>query len=88
MVMNIRTTDTTVTFQYPFALEAFDGQQTAGTYRLVVDEEEFIGLSFLAYQCMATMLNKANVAAVGAMYQVLPTHSAELETVLQADAPA
>jgi hypothetical protein len=86
MAMNIRTTETTVTFQHPFTLSAFDSEQPAGTYRLVIDEEEIIGLSFLAYHRVATMLHTPALAAVGGRQQVFPTNSTELETALQTDA--
>ena len=84
--MNIRTTETTVTFQHPFSLWAFDGNQPAGTYRLVIDDEEIIGLSFLAYQRMATMLHTPALAAPGGRHQVFSTNPAELKTALRADA--
>ena len=48
--MSVRTTETTVTFKHPFTLPSFDGPQPAGTYRLVMDEEEILGLSFLAFR--------------------------------------
>jgi len=86
MDMNIRTTETTVTFQHPFFLWAFDDKQPAGTYRLVIDEEEIIGLSFLAYQRIATMLHTPALAATGGRHQVFSTDPRELETALQADA--
>jgi hypothetical protein len=43
--MSERTTETTVTFKHPFMLGSFDSAQPAGTYRLIIDEEEVIGLS-------------------------------------------
>jgi hypothetical protein len=46
--MSIRTTETKVTFHRPFTLAALDGSQPAGTYRLVVEEEQIPGLSFVA----------------------------------------
>ncbi len=84
--MTIRTTETSVTFQHPFSLWAFDGTQPAGTYRLVVDDEEMIGLSFLAYHRTATMLHTPALATIGGRHQVFPTDPAELEAALQADA--
>jgi hypothetical protein len=84
--MNIRTTETTVTFKHPFNLPAFDSKQPAGTYRLVIDEEEILGLSFLAYQRMGTMLHTPALAGGEGVRQVFPTNAAELETALQADA--
>jgi hypothetical protein len=52
-----RTTETTVTFKHPFSLTSLDSRQPAGTYRLVMDEEEILGLSFLAFRRTATMLH-------------------------------
>jgi len=53
--MSVRTTETTVTFKHPFALPSFDGPQPAGTYRLVMDEEEILAflssLSAARQQC-------------------------------------
>ena len=48
--MNIRSRQTTVTFRKPFRLSAIDHMQPAGTYRVVVDEEEIPATSFLAYR--------------------------------------
>jgi hypothetical protein len=55
--MTIRTKETTVTFDHPFSLTALEGQQPAGVYRVVEDEEEIRDLSFLAFQRTATMLH-------------------------------
>jgi hypothetical protein len=37
--MSTRTTLASVTFTRPFALSALDGEQPAGTYQLVTEEE-------------------------------------------------
>ena len=55
--MSTRTTETTVTFSRSFTLSAVDGVLPAGTYRVSVDEEEIDGLSFRAFQRVATMLH-------------------------------
>ena len=60
-----RTTETTVTFARPFRLPPLAAPQPAGTYRLVVDEEEVPGLSFLAYRRTATMLALPAIAPAG-----------------------
>jgi hypothetical protein len=83
--MNIRSTETTVTFKHPFNLEAFDGKQPAGIYRLVVDEEEIIGLSFLAYRRTATMLHIPALSAVNGKHQVFQTNPREIEAALRTD---
>jgi hypothetical protein len=74
--MSIRTTETTVTFKHPFNLQAFDGAFPPGIYRLVIDDEEIAGLSFLAYRR----------SAVEGKHQVFPTDDRELESALRADA--
>lgn len=86
--MSVRTIETTVTFKHPFALPSFDGPQPAGTYRLVMDEEEILGLSFLAFRRTATMLHIPAVSISGHPNQVFPVNSAELTTALKADARA
>jgi hypothetical protein len=51
-----------VTFRNSFRLPALDAAQPPGTYRVVVDEEEIPGLSFIAYRRAATLLH---IPAVG-----------------------
>jgi hypothetical protein len=84
--MSIRTTETTVTFKHPFNLQAFDGAFPPGIYRLVIDDEEIAGLSFLAYRRIATMLHTPALSAVEGKHQVFPTDDRELESALRADA--
>ncbi len=85
-IMSARTTETTITFRHPFKLSSFDRQQPAGTYRVVIDEEEILGLSFVAYQRMATMLHTPALAVVQGAHEVFQISSSELETALEADA--
>ena len=55
--MSTRTTETTVTFRRPFTLLSVEGAQPAGTYRLVTEEEQIPGLSFVAFRRTATLLH-------------------------------
>jgi hypothetical protein len=64
--MTVRTTESTVTFKHPFSLPEFEAPQPAGTYRVVTDEEEISGLSFLAFRKVATMLRLPALAGKGA----------------------
>ena len=66
-------------------LKQFDAPQPAGTYRLVIDEEEIRDLSFLAYHRKATMLHVP--APVGAGYpdEIYFIDYAELQAALDAD---
>jgi hypothetical protein len=84
--MSIRTTETTVTFRHPFALAALDGRQPAGTYRLVTEEEQIPGLSFVAFRRLATMLHLPADPAPGDTSQVVSVDPAELAALLAADA--
>lgn len=89
-----RTTETTVTFARPFRLPPLDAPQPAGTYRLVIDEEEVPGLSFLAFRRTATMLALPAIAAAGGANrattgQVVTVRPEDLEAALDRDrAPA
>ena len=86
--MTARTTETTVTFTRSFRLSSFDCQQSAGTYRLVIDEEEIVGLSFLAYQSTATMLHTPAISVLSGSHQVLAINSGAPEAALEANARA
>ncbi len=83
--MTIRTTDSEVTFRQPFSLSAFDDPQPAGTYRLVVDEEEIFGLSFIAYRRTATMLHIPAISIDSGRRQVVEVDPKELADALDAD---
>jgi hypothetical protein len=52
----IRTTDTTVVFQRPFALRGVERSLPAGTYRVITDETPIEGVSFLAYRRISTVM--------------------------------
>src|SRR4051794_32132170 len=80
--MATRTTDTTVTFSHAFQLHALEGPQPAGTYRVVFDEEEILGLSFLAYRRIATMLHTPAVTERSTTGQVHIVEQADLSDAL------
>ena len=84
--MSIRTTETTVTFRHPFTLTAIDGIQPAGTYRLVTDEQQIPGLSFVAFQRMTTALYLPSRPSPGCKREVVNVDPAELADALKADA--
>jgi hypothetical protein len=83
--MTIRTTETEVTFRRPFLLAALGHTQPAGTYRLIVEEEEIPGLSFVAYRRVAALLQVPADPAPGAVRQVVPVQPDELADALAAD---
>jgi hypothetical protein len=55
-LMTVRTSHKSVTFTQPFSLSGIDGVQPAGTYTVETDEELLPGLSFPAYQRIATLM--------------------------------
>ncbi len=83
--MPVRTTETTVTFRRPFTLPELERPQPAGTYRLVTDEEEISGLSFLAFRRIATMLRLPSLAASGGSEQMIAIDVDDLADALKAD---
>ncbi|MBS9477133.1 hypothetical protein [Ancylobacter radicis] len=83
--MSFRSRETTVTFRYPFTLSAIDSPQPAGTYKLVIDEEEIPDITFLAYRRSATLLHTPAIGAAGASGQVFKVSSEELDKALEAD---
>ena len=86
--MTARTTETTLAFAHPFRLSAVEGVMPAGTYRLVIDEEEIHGLSFLAFQRTATLLHLPAIAAMGHSREVIDVDPAELDAAILADRSA
>jgi hypothetical protein len=83
---SIRTTETMVTFRRPFTLSAVDGVQPAGIYRLVIDEEQIPGLSFVAFRRMTTMLHLPANPSPSCKREVVNVDPAELAEALAADA--
>lgn len=83
--MAFRTQETTVTFRHPFTLSGIDGPQPAGTYRLVIDEEEIPDVSILAYRRSATMLHLPAIGTPSGIRQVFPVRGDELAAALDAD---
>ncbi len=77
-----------MTFHRPFTLKALDGPQPAGTYRLVVDEDEILGVSILAYHRVATMLETPALAARAGTVQSHAVDPADLNGALDADRAA
>jgi hypothetical protein len=83
--MDVRTRETTITFDHPFQLSDADGVLPAGTYRIVVDEEPILGLSFIAYRRVATMLHTPALAAPQGRNERLSVNAAELDAALLKD---
>ena len=81
----MRTTETTITFRHPFVLTALETVQPAGTYRLVIEEEEIPGLSFVAFRRTATLLHLPALSATSHTHQVVQVDPGEWAAVVEAD---
>jgi hypothetical protein len=86
--MTDRTTETEVTFGHPFRLSILSNPQPAGTYRVVTDEEEIEGLSFLAFRRTATMLQIPAIELSRGSSQIILVDPVELATALNKDRQA
>ncbi len=86
--MATRSKDTTLTFSKGFALSEVDRPLPAGTYRVVYDEEDIPGLSFLAFRRVATMLQVPALSAPGGPTEMFLINPGELDAALEADRAA
>lgn len=80
----MRTTETTVTFRHPFALAGQETEQPAGTYRLVTEEEQIPGLSFVAFRRTATLLHLPSISTSGT-HQVVSVAPKQWAAMLEGD---
>lgn len=83
--MTVRTTETNVTFKRPFSRSEFERPQSAGTYRVVADDEEISDLSFLAFRRIATTLRLPSPAASRRREEMVPIDAHALSAALAAD---
>jgi hypothetical protein len=81
----MRSTGTVITFRHPFVLAALETMQPAGTYRLVIEEEEIPGLSFVAFRRTATLPHLPDLSATSDRHQVVPVDPLELSALVEAD---
>jgi len=80
-----RSTDSTATFTKAFTLASLGVELPAGTYRVVTDEVEIPGLSFLAYAHQATMLYVPAIGSHSGHREVHTIDHAELARALALD---
>jgi hypothetical protein len=81
----MRTTETAITFRHPFVLTALEATQPGGTYRLVTEKEEILGLSFVAFRRTAMMLHLPALSATSDTDQVVNVDPVEWAAVVDAD---
>ena len=83
--MATRSKETTLTFSKAFALSDVDRPLPAGTYRVVVDEEDISSLSFLAFRRIATMLHVPAISTPGRFVEMFLVNPDELTVALETD---
>ncbi|NTF90096.1 hypothetical protein G6L46_23405 [Agrobacterium rhizogenes] len=83
--MTSRTTQTVVSFSFPFLLPGFDVPQPAGKYRVDHDEEVIEGISWLAWRGVGTFIHLPAMATQGAKHQMVSINPADLEIALEKD---
>ncbi|MGZ5899987.1 MAG: hypothetical protein ACXWK3_09645 [Reyranella sp.] len=83
-MVNMRTTETTITFRHPFVLADLETVQPPGTYRLVTEEEEIPGLAVATFRRTATLLHLPALSASGA-HQVVSVAPREWTAVVEGD---
>ncbi|WP_181708269.1 hypothetical protein [Chthonobacter rhizosphaerae] len=73
-----------VTFTHPFTLTGVGCEQGAGTYRVVTDNEEVPGLSFLAFR-QTVRLFTPPIGHRGGLQEVFEIDPGELAAAIEAD---
>jgi hypothetical protein len=86
--MMTRTCQAKVQFLHPFRLPGLDGPQPAGTYRLITDEEELSGLSFITYRTVLAMLQLPALGRATLSTRTVPIDLDELDACICADRQA
>jgi hypothetical protein len=82
----MRTTKSTVTFQRPFRLDAFDEPLPAGCYSIETDEEILEGASFPVYRRTAIMMQLIPDPLRAGITEAVMINPTQLEEALNADA--
>ncbi|SKA42036.1 hypothetical protein SAMN02745126_06561 [Enhydrobacter aerosaccus] len=82
---HMRSSEIATTFRHPIVLAALETTQPAGTYRLVIEEEQIPGLSFLAWRRTATLLHLPALSATGGKHQVVAIDPVEWAALVEAD---
>ena len=84
--MTVRTSRKSVTFAQQFSLSGIDQVQPAGTYTVERDEELLPGLSFPAYQRIATLMVLRSRGRVPVVEEVVNIDPLELQASQERDA--
>jgi hypothetical protein len=86
--MTERITASDVTFAHPFVLGSVVQPYDAGTYRLLVEEEQIEELSFVAYRRTSSRLEIPAISVRTGIRQSIQVDPQELEAALLRDADA
>jgi hypothetical protein len=81
----LRATEATITFRRPFAVSALDEARPAGNCRVVTEEEEIDGLSFVAFRRTAILLHLPAPTTASATHQVVTVDPSEWIAIVEAD---
>jgi len=84
--VTIRSRREAVTFNHPFRLRGIEQLLPPGTYQIVTDEEEILGLSFAAYRRIATMIMLPAEGTHAASVQMISIGSVDLADAQRIDA--
>lgn len=82
--MPSRSFETSVTFVNAFTIGDAPGRCSPGTYRLVIDEDEIPGISFLAYRRVATLFQTPAIGTPGPQ-QLFSVDRADVDAALDID---
>jgi hypothetical protein len=83
--METRTTQRTVTFSKPFRLAELDEILPAGDYDIETDEEVILGISFVAWRRINTIIRLPSVSANKSLTRTLSVNADQLEEALRQD---
>lgn len=83
--MSTRTTRSVVHLSAPFRLRGVDELQPAGDYAIDEDEDLIEGVSWLAYQRIATFIHLPAISANKMTEQLVQIDFSDLEAVLKQD---
>lgn len=83
--MTARTTETEVRFLHPFRLSPKDATYPAGLYRVTTDEEEILGLSFIAYITTSVFLDVPSIESTAAISERLQIDRRQLDAAILLD---
>lgn len=80
-----RTLLSEVMFLHPFCLTSMAEPVPAGVYRIITEQEELSGMSFIAYRTVAAFLQLPALGQWSAQVRQVPISLDELATSLAAD---